>query len=661
MVNKRTFLLRIVFLTLLVFIAQAALSQTQLAEAAPSATLIVTNNADTGSGSLRQTIADAAPGDTINFDATLSGEMITVSSELLINKNLTITGNVPVTISGGGVTRVFNVTAGPTTFNNLIISNGNVQTYDCAYSFICGGGILINVGVAVTINDSTISGNSASYGGGIGNSGTLIINNSAISGNSVQFGGGGIYNHYNGDLTVNYSTVSGNTVTATGNYNHANGGGIGTLPYDSNIITKINNSTIANNSASANGDFAYGQGGGISSGSTLIVTSSTISGNTASHGGGVYSQSTATLHNSTLSDNLADYGGGLYQVRGTAVINNSTLTENRAITSGGGISSNGYEYDYASTTLANTIVVGNILNVTTTADDISLFNDTTDSFNSSGYNLIGAVGANVTAFPSTGDQTGVTTAKLGSLADNGGGTFTHALLPGSPAIDAGNRTSCLAADQRGMARHDGNGDGTVTCDVGAYEAGTMQCGVSSGSTYTFSAQSGVAVAVNSDTDLDCLYVDEVPANHPHATGSTDGQHLLTGKYWFVEAFQAGGVTPATSFNVDLTLPYASASNTTWVCKWLDGAGSGSGWNCADSVMPTTYTANTSVTRQNVTDLSQWAVGDDVGPTAVSLQQFSAQSPLPSYARLGLFTLIAIMSTIHLYHRKQGGTNYAENL
>ena len=58
---------------------------------------------------------------------------------------------------------------------------------------------------------------------------------------------------------------------------------------------------------------------------------------------------------------------------------------------------------------------------------------------------------------------------LGRLQNNGGPTNTRALLPGSPAVDAGNNTACPFTDQRGVLRKDGDKDGTVVCDIGAFE------------------------------------------------------------------------------------------------------------------------------------------------------------------------------------------------
>jgi CSLREA domain-containing protein len=493
----------------------------------------------------------------------------------------------------------------PGTFTLTLLGdneNGNL-TGDLDITDTTGKTTITGHSAATTI----INGNDIDRVFDIQGSVTFALNNLTVSNGLADYGaesGGGMLARSNAIVTVNNAIFSDNDATFEG-------GGIYNGDSAFNDMT-VENSTFVNNTAAING-------GGIQNNlnASLTVINSTFSNNwgTRDAGGGIFSNGYLHLINSTLTGNGAGRNGGdnLY------IINSATL-DNSIIANGLTIRSD-CAAPGATVTRRHTLIEDGTCSSTFTGDPV-----------------------------------------LAPLADNGGSTPTHALLPGSPAIDAGDNTTCITTDQRGIARHDGNGDGTVTCDVGAYEAGTMQCGVSSGSAYTFSAQSDVAVAVNGGTDLGCLYVDEVPANHPHATGSTDGQNLQTSKYWFVEAFQADGVTPAADFNVDLTLPYANASNTTWACKWLDGAGPGYGWNCVDGVMPTSHSPGVSVTRQNITDLSQWAVGDNVGPTAVSLQQFSPQTPVIYYLLTGLFILLCVgISVTYFYIHKQEGTNYAENL
>lgn len=214
---------------------------------------------------------------------------------------------------------------------------------------------------------------------------------------------------------------------------------------------------------SANG----GPGGGVysnGSGSALTVRQSLVSGNTASTlGGGIAAGEQITLTDSTVSGNsAASTGGGIYTFDNTdGEIVNATITANQAGTVGGGL--------YAFTTpfitvdrpeLRNTILAGN----TAPAD-----RDCGGSPSSGGDNLVGVGSVTCGAFTAgNGDLVGTAATprdpKLGPLTNNGGTTATHALLTGSPAINAAE--DCTASDQRGVAR-------PAACDIGAYELSTV--------------------------------------------------------------------------------------------------------------------------------------------------------------------------------------------
>lgn len=305
-----------------------------------------------------------------------------------------------------------------------------------------GGGIR-NIGTVI-LASSTVDGNRAGQGGGIRNSGTITITKSTVSGNTGT-NGAGIKN--SGTVTLTESTVSGNITPSN------EGGGIwnnGTLSLTRSIVT---------------GNHAGRVGGGILNSGTLTLTNSTVSGNSVIGrlgGGGILTWGgTVTLVNSTVSGNSGVNGGGIANVGAAITLNNVTVSGNTASSSGGGLSSSG------TVVLANTIIAGN---VATTDPDCS----GTTPITSSGFNLIGdATGCGFTGAP--GDLVGTATSPidplLGPLQDNGGPTFTHALLPGSPAIDAGNPvtpssggTACEATDQRGVSRPQG-----LACDIGAYE------------------------------------------------------------------------------------------------------------------------------------------------------------------------------------------------
>jgi CSLREA domain-containing protein len=228
------------------------------------------------------------------------------------------------------------------------------------------------------------------------------------------------------------------------------------------------------NNVSVRGGLVNGySGGGILSEGTLTLDRVTVSGNSASFGGGIAYQTSGgvsyavNITNSTISGNTADNkGGGLFHDDAAScgsecvsLLVNSTIAYNSATIAGGGIFNN-----FGNIELRHTLVAKN------TANDPNQGQDCSGVLISDGYNLL----QDTTACDFVGDPTGNVLGqdpKLGLLQNNGGEIFTHALLPGSPAIDAGNSSGCgTAQDQRGVGRPaDGDGNGVAICDIGAFE------------------------------------------------------------------------------------------------------------------------------------------------------------------------------------------------
>jgi hypothetical protein len=312
----------------------------------------------------------------------------------LVQNNLTIVGDSAATtiIDGNNLDRVLDVGFFCTaTLSNLTIRNGKGIF----------GGAVSNSGHATLAND-IIMHNAADQGGGILNSGTMTITDCTVSGNMARQGGG-ILNSTPFAMTVMDSTVSGNMASQ--------GGGI----LNNGPLT-MTGSTIWGNTTTA----VVGEGGGLLNQSAMMLTNDTIAGNMASQGGGVFTfgQGPATFVNCTIAGNTASgaffsSGGGIHRD-----IGNPTIT------------------------LKNTIVARN------TSDNGT---DIDGAISSMGHNLIG-VSTGVTGL-SNSDVGGTSEQPidpvLGPLQDNGGLTLTMALLPGSPAIDAGDNTGATQFDQRG--------------------------------------------------------------------------------------------------------------------------------------------------------------------------------------------------------------------
>ncbi|KAA1257576.1 Cadherin domain protein [Rubripirellula obstinata] len=261
-----------------------------------------------------------------------------------------------------------------------------------------------------------------------------------VDARSTIIDGGGIDRVFH--LRQNTTVVSLSNLTIQGGSAEDNAGGIFV---DNKSTLNLTDVSLLNNDGD-NGSNA-GDGGAIYVKGTLNANRVTIAGNTAVSGAGIYFDDAegGKLTNVTLSGNTStSQGGGIYNDDSIITVNNSTITENHASNGGGIRNATG------TVSLSNTIVAGN------TAGSLNV--DVLGRFSSDGSNLIGSISGTLGL---NNDISGVS-AGLGSLADNGGQTDSHALLAGSPAIHAGAINGSASTDQRGAVRN-----GPV--DIGSFE------------------------------------------------------------------------------------------------------------------------------------------------------------------------------------------------
>jgi beta-glucanase (GH16 family) len=284
---------------------------------------------------------------------------------------------------------------------------------------------IVNAGVAAQIRHLAVShGYGFDLAGGILNNGSLTLDHCTVrdsqvaaAANDFWKGGGGIYNGDGSTLVLRDSTVSGNTTQLV------DGGGVYAF---FNAQVTIERSTIS-------GNVAGNVGGGIRSLAQVTVRNSTLSGNTATawHGGAVFhTDGVMSLVNTTVTANLS---------AGPSAIFVGTFTAASA-----------------SLSLANSVIADN---PGSSGCFVGAFGSGAVSLTSGGHNVL----TDASCAPGPSDQV-VGSAALGLLANNGGPTATHALLDGSPAIDAADALLCPATDQRGVPRPQG-----PACDVGAFE------------------------------------------------------------------------------------------------------------------------------------------------------------------------------------------------
>ena len=490
-------------------------------------TLIVSNTADSGQGSLREAIALANNGDTIQFSKKLSEKTIVLKSgQLVLNKNLTIDGKdaTNLTISGNNSSRVFYLDKKKKAIlKNLTIANGKTEG--------AGGGIDTRHESDITLENVKLHNNTSELGGGMrvghlakatvinssfkGNNGTLTdkykgFSAGAISHNESRgqliikgttfennkgFNGGAIYSFSGVTFTVENSTFKNNTATKEG------GGaiftdGVSSRGYNSGFANDgkiiIRGSTFDGNKAQGEGGalflWGYTQNGGYKN-DQAIIEDSTFTNNTVTTatsgkatGGAIFAHMGLDIRNATFAKNTAaKQGGALWTETGLPInISNSTFSANRAVQDAGGamflnnrstpvkITNSTIAYNTAGR--ANGALWFDGSHNVTLKNSIVAFNTATDRRQDQvGYQAKDG-GGNL-EFATSSQALRVTNGSL--IADPLlapltliNGDWVHPLKSGSPAVNAGVTQGAPITDQRGIQR-----DSQV--DIGAFEFVTL--------------------------------------------------------------------------------------------------------------------------------------------------------------------------------------------
>ncbi len=374
-----------------------------LAAAAQASTIVVNDTGDpagagdcpnSGQCSLRQAVAAASSGDTIQLDD--STYSLTQGSEIEINKNLTIAGDgVNATVidgSGNSQVRIFRIDGGTVLIQGLSITNGvdgNDEDFQscspCETINANGGGALFNDGGNVTVDNVafTNNGENTPLGGAASNRfGNLTLTDVSFTGNNAAGGGG---------LFVGGGNVDGVGVTFENNGGSAFDGG---AAYVLRGNLSLTNATIVGNG------WASSIGGGIANGGgTLTLVHDTFSGNV--RGAIQTDQGAETIVGSTI------IGAGFADGTDFACLPSGRWTDQ-----------------------FNDVPVGQ-----------AITNDDGNNFDQDGHCGFNGNGDIINADP-----------HLASIADNGGPTRTQALLAGSQAIGNANELECPATDQRDITR-----------------------------------------------------------------------------------------------------------------------------------------------------------------------------------------------------------------
>lgn len=398
--------------------------QCSLAEAIINANDDAATHVDCSAGSGSDTIL--LSGNTYSYSAALSTDGNSALPDITTEITIEANGSTIERTSGSPDFRIMSLTSSSSflRLNDATLSGGNT-TLD-------GGAITVSHSDAtLNIQNGYFYDNTGSSGGGIYSQGNLTVNNSLFSSNNSPSGRGGAISSYaNNGVTIKKSTFS-------GNHGHNAGGAI------------FNYGTMTISDCTISGNTVNNDGGGISNGGNLYINNSTVSNNTgATYGGGMVNFGNATITNSTITDNAGTNGSGVFNF-GTTTITTSVISGN-----------NGGNEEVASFSTSGMTSNYNLFGHSGKSNSIAFFNFVPSA-------------NDITATSDGTNPTALTAIMETSLANNGGPTLTHALVSGSPAIDAISTATALCTagdpDQRNAPRANGVNQGGTACDIGAYE------------------------------------------------------------------------------------------------------------------------------------------------------------------------------------------------
>ncbi|MFJ2537185.1 Ig-like domain-containing protein [Pseudomonas sp. NPDC087614] len=540
------------------------------------ATWTATNNLDSGVGSLRTALASAQNGDIVTFNA---GMTVQLNSELLINKNITVDGDLnndgvaDVTLDGQYKTRVVEVTSGSTvTLDGLVITKGlvagNGGNGGAAAAGAMGGGIF-NAGI-LTLNNVTVTANAASGGGGGG----------GVSGGYSGGGGGGGGGIGGGNGGHGGSTGPGN-LSYAGGAGTANTGGYGG-GYTQNDMGGRGGTNIGGVGGNGASGYSHGGNGGSATNGTLSIGGggggsgwNAVGGVGGSAAGGIYNASTGTLKvigTSVISNNLAAGGGGggggsggnlanggdggrgvgaIWNNGGTVLItaaNVAAMTGNAAASGVGGPSNSGsagaspsstaavystggtYNPNYVEPPTATIVLADSALKIGETSLVTITFNTAVTGFTNADLTI------------ANGTLTAVS-------SSDGGITWTATFTPTNGIADT---TNVITLDNTGVA--------TVS-------DGTVGIGTTNSSNYVIDTQRPTATVVVADTALKIGETSLVTITFTEAvSGFTNADLTIANGTLSAVSSSDGGITWTATFT-----PSAGVTDTTNVVT-LDNTG-----------------------------------------------------------------------------------------